>query len=121
MIDSSGKKMPSAMPEDRISYDSDAGLKNGDAPSTLAAASEMPPPLRIFMPARSATERTGLLTVKICPGPCVNTPSSFTPLYSFAACRYFQWMRENATELISPVAPAPGSSPSSGSGWRAGV
>ena len=29
-------------------------------------------------------------------------------------------MRENATELISAVAPAPGSSASSGSGWRAG-
>ena len=53
--------MPSATPDDSSSYDSGAGLTNGEAPSALAAASEMPPPLRIFMPARSATERTGLL------------------------------------------------------------
>jgi hypothetical protein len=38
-----------------------------------------------------------------------------------AGWKYFQWTRENATELISAVAPAPGSSAISGSGWRAGV
>ena len=121
LIDSDGKKVPSATPDDSSSYDSGAGLTSGEAPSALADASEMPPPLRIFMPARSATQVTGFLTRNIWPGPCVNTPSSFTPLYSLAACRYFQWMRENATELISAVAPAPGSSAISGSGWRAGV
>ena len=121
LIDSDGKKVPSAMPDDRISYDSGAGLTSGEAPSALAEASEMPPPLRIFMPARSATLVTGFFARNIWPGPWVKTPSSFTPLYSLAACRYFQWMRENATELISAVAPAPGSSASSGSGWRAGV
>ena len=73
------------------------------------------------MPARSATDVTGFLTVNIWPGPCVKTPSSLTPLYSLAGWKYFQWMRENATELISAVAPAPGSSAISGSGWRAGV
>ncbi len=121
LIDSAGKKVPSATPEESSSYDSGAGLTSGEAPSALAAASEMPPPLRIFMPARSDTLLTCLLTVNIWPGPWVNTASSLTPLYSLAFCRYFQWMRENATELISAVAPAPGSSASSGSGWRAGV
>ena len=33
------------------------------------------------------------LVLYIWPGPCVNTPSSFTPLYSPALSRYFQWMR----------------------------
>jgi len=59
--------------------------------------------------------------VNICPGPCVKTASSFTPLYSPTGWKYFQWMRENATELISAVPPAPGSSASSGRMWRAGV
>ena len=120
-IDSDGKNVPSATPDESSSYDSGAGLTNGDAPRTLAEASAMPPPVRIFSPARSATEVTGFLTRNICPGPCVNTPSSLTPLYSLAGWKYFQWMRENAIELISAVAPAPGSSAISGSGWRAGV
>ena len=53
----------------------------------------MPPPLRTFMPDKSATELTGFLTENICPGPWVNTPNNFTPLYSLACCKYFQWMR----------------------------
>jgi hypothetical protein len=40
-------------------------LTSGDAPNALAEASEMPPPLRIFMPAMSATELTGFLTKNI--------------------------------------------------------
>src|SRR5450755_1600363 len=87
LIDSDGKKVPSATPDDRISYESGAGLTSGEAPSARAACSEMPPPLLIFMPARSATLRTGLVAVNIWPGPCVHTPSSFTPLYSLAACK----------------------------------
>src|SRR5439155_7061217 len=63
---------------------------------------------------------TGFL-VNICPGPCVNTPSTFTPLYSPTFWKYFQWIREYATELASAVSPAPGSSAMSGRMWRAGV
>ena len=50
-IDSDGKNVPSATPEESSSYDSGAGLTNGDAPSSLADASEMPPPVRILSPA----------------------------------------------------------------------
>src|SRR4029078_292231 len=53
------------------------------------------------------------------PGPCVQTASSLTPLYSPTFWKYFQWMRLYATELISAVAPAPGSSAISGSPCRA--
>src|SRR5438034_578669 len=120
MIDSSGKKTPSATPLDSSSYDSGAGLTKAEAPSAFATCSAMPPPVRIFRPCTSAMPFTGFL-VNICPGPCVNTPSSFTPLYSPTFWKYFQWIREYATELASAVSPAPGSSAMSGRMWRAGV
>ena len=59
--------------------------------------------------------------VNICPGPCVHTASSFTPLYSPTFWKCFQWMREYATEFTSEVSAIPGSSAISGRMWRAGV
>ena len=73
------------------------------------------------MPDKSSTLLIGRLVLNIWPGPCVNTPSSLTPLYSPTGWKYFQWMREKATELISAVAPPPGNSGSSGRTCRAGV
>ena len=75
----------------------------------------------MFIPARSSTLLIGRLVLNIWPGPCVKTPSNLTPLYSPTCCRYFQWMREKATELIDEVAPLPGNSASNGRTWRAGV
>ena len=61
------------------------------------------------------------LRVNIWPGPCVQTASSFTPLYSPTFWKCCQWMREYATELTSAVSAMPGSSAISGRMWRAGV
>src|SRR2546430_3999572 len=102
MIDSSGKKTPSATPLDSSSYDSGAGLTKAEAPSAFATCSAMPPPVRIFRPCTSAMPFTGFL-VNICPGPCVNTPSSFTPLYSPTFWKYFQWIRERSEEHTSEL------------------
>src|SRR5712691_2008182 len=81
MIDSIGKKTPSATPDFSNSYDSGAGFTKAEAPRAFATASATPPPVRIFRPCTSPIPLTDRL-VNIWPGPCVNTPSSFTPLYS---------------------------------------
>ena len=86
----------------------------------MITSAEMPPPVRIFRFWKSARLLIGFL-VNIWPGPWVHTASSLTPLYSPTFWKCFQWMREKATELISAVSPAPGSSAISGRMWRAGV
>ena len=92
-IDSSGKKTPSATPDFSSSKDSGAGFTNAEVPSAFATASATPPPVRILRPCMSSMPRT-VFFVYIWPGPCVNTPRSFTPLYSPTCWKYFQWMRE---------------------------
>src|SRR5687767_13020347 len=92
-IDSNGKNTPSATPELSSSYDSGAGLKNGEPPSAEITSAEMPPPVRIFWFWKSASDLIGFL-VNIWPGPCVHTASSLTPLYSPTLWKCFQWMRE---------------------------
>jgi hypothetical protein len=88
-MDSRGKKTPSATPDCRSSYDSGAGFTKAEVPRAFATASAMPPPVRILSPWMSLMPETGRL-VNICPGPWVNTPSCFTPLYSPTLSKYFQ-------------------------------
>jgi hypothetical protein len=68
-------------------------LTKAEAPIALATASATPPPVRILRPLMSLMLFTAFL-VNMCPGPWVNTPSSFTPLYSPTLWKCFQCMRE---------------------------
>src|SRR5262249_57157171 len=76
--DSLGKNTPSATPEDRSSYDSGAGLRIGTAPIAFATSVMTPPPRRIFSPSKSLSVLIACFTLKISPGPWVNTPSTTT-------------------------------------------
>src|SRR5262249_34883562 len=65
-------------------------MKGELQPRARTIASELPPPVRIFIPSRSARRLIGRLVLNTCPGPCVKTPMRCTPLYSSASCRCFQ-------------------------------
>src|SRR5690606_37833321 len=88
VTDSSGKKVPSITPVDSSSNDSGAALSVVFQPMALDSWLMLPPPIRNFNEAASAEEVTGFLTLKMTPGPWVNTPSTFTPRCSPKGAKY---------------------------------
>ncbi|EWS58571.1 hypothetical protein Y695_04689 [Hydrogenophaga sp. T4] len=86
--DSSGKKVPSITPVDSSSKESVAGLSVVFQPMSLESSLMLPPPMRNLSLPASAALVTGCLTVKMMPGPCVNTASTLTPRCSPSGAKY---------------------------------